>query len=75
MLQALNMADTGTGSQLRGHRVCIVEQRRVEGRAQEWNISRPELAVLQRLGLLTQEQLETAVASEWVRLLGRKARV
>ena len=48
-----------------------MEQRRVEGRAQEWNISRPELAVLQRLGLLTQEQLETAIASEWVRLLGR----
>jgi len=31
--------------QLRGHRVTIVERRRVEGRAQEWNVSRPELNV------------------------------
>lgn len=31
--------------QLRGCSVCIVERRRVEGRSQEWNISRHELQV------------------------------
>ena len=31
--------------QLRGHKVCIVEKRRVEGRLQEWNVSRSELQV------------------------------
>ena len=31
--------------QLRGHRVTVVERRRVEGRTQEWNVSRPELNV------------------------------
>ena len=31
--------------QLRGHRVTVVEKRRVEGRTQEWNVSRPELDV------------------------------
>ncbi len=31
--------------QLRGHKVCIVEKRRVEGRNQEWNVSRHELQV------------------------------
>ena len=33
--------------QLRGHKVCIVEKRRVEGRLQEWNVSRSELQVSQ----------------------------
>lgn len=31
--------------QLRGHRVTVVEKRRVEGRTQEWNVSRAELDV------------------------------
>ena len=31
--------------QLKGHKVCIVEKRRVEGRLQEWNVSRSELQV------------------------------
>ena len=53
--------------QLRGYRVAIVERRRVEGRTQEWNISRGELGVLTRLGLLSPEQLETAIVTEWVR--------
>ena len=38
---------------MRGQRVCIVEKRAVEGRRQEWNISRHDLDVLVRLGLLT----------------------
>ncbi len=48
--------------------MCVVERRRVQGRAQEWNISRGELAALTRLGLLSEADLETAVASEWVRV-------
>lgn len=35
----------GLALQLRGHRVTVVEKRRVEGRAQEWNVSRQELNV------------------------------
>lgn len=34
-----------TALQLRGHRVCIVEKRLVQGRNQEWNISRGEVNV------------------------------
>ena len=46
--------------------MCVVERRRVEGRAQEWNISRGELAALTRLGLLSEADLDTTIASEWV---------
>ena len=31
---------------MRGHNVCIVEKNKLEGRTQEWNISRHELQVL-----------------------------
>ncbi len=44
----------------------MVERRRVEGRSQEWNISRGELAALTRLGLLSEADLETTIVSEWV---------
>ena len=37
--------------QLRGHRVTVVEKRRVEGRTQEWNVSRAELDVRPSLTL------------------------
>ena len=53
--------------------MCVVERRRVQGRAQEWNISRGELAALSRLGLLSEADLETAIVSEWVRAeVGRR---
>ena len=55
--------------QLRGHSVCVVERRRVEGRSQEWNISRGELAALTRLGLLSGADLEATIVSEWVSLV------
>lgn len=38
--------------QLRGHRVTVVEKRRVEGRTQEWNVSRAELDVLPVLAVI-----------------------
>ncbi|KAK9806132.1 hypothetical protein WJX72_002795 [[Myrmecia] bisecta] len=51
--------------QLRGHRVCIIEKRLCQGRTQEWNISRQELQVLVRLGLVTEAELRTAISSEF----------
>jgi len=51
--------------QLRGQRVCVVERRVVEGRTQEWNISRHELRTLSDLGLVTQAELEAAIVTEW----------
>ena len=51
--------------QLRGHKVCVVERRRLQGRTQEWNISRKELETLVEEGLLSQEELESTVATEW----------
>lgn len=50
--------------QLQGARVCIVERRRIEGRTQEWNSSRAELQVLVSLGLLNQEQLNSAIVRD-----------
>ncbi|CAK0756134.1 hypothetical protein CVIRNUC_002428 [Coccomyxa viridis] len=53
------------GLQLRGHKVCIVEKRRVEGRLQEWNVSRSELQVLTDLGLVTEQELQDSIATEF----------
>jgi lycopene cyclase CruP len=55
----------GTALAQRGWRVLILERGILRGRDQEWNISRAELAVLVELGLLTEEQLQTAIASEF----------
>lgn len=55
----------GTTLALRGWRVLILERGVLKGREQEWNISRAELAVLVELELLTDAQLETAIASEF----------
>ncbi|MBP0028025.1 FAD-binding oxidoreductase [Roseofilum sp. Guam] len=51
--------------QLRGIQVTVVERGILRGRIQEWNISRRELGVLVELGLLTPEQLEEAIATEY----------
>ena len=50
---------------MRGQRVCIVEKRAVEGRRQEWNISRHDLDVLVRLGLLTAGEVSSCVVTQW----------
>lgn len=55
----------GAGLAQRGWRVAILERGRLQGRAQEWNISRRELAALTELGLLTEEELEESIASEY----------
>lgn len=54
-----------TALQLKGLRVCILERGRLAGRAQEWNISRNELDVLVQLGVLTEAEIEEAIAVEF----------
>ncbi|MGB3536253.1 MAG: FAD-dependent oxidoreductase [Microcoleaceae cyanobacterium] len=55
----------GTALALRGWRVAIIERGKLRGRDQEWNISRQELNVLVELNLLSIEELETAIATEY----------
>ncbi|MCU0570230.1 MAG: FAD-binding oxidoreductase [Oculatellaceae cyanobacterium Prado106] len=49
----------------RGWRVAVLERGILRGRDQEWNISRQELQVLLTLELLTPEELETAIATQY----------
>jgi lycopene cyclase CruP len=49
----------------RGWRVALLEQGTLQGRDQEWNVSRAEISTLVELGLLTPEQLEAAIATEF----------
>jgi len=55
----------GTALAQRGWRVVLLERGTLRGRDQEWNISRKELQVLVRLGLLTEAELEGAIASQY----------
>lgn len=48
-----------------GKRVLVIERGILKGRIQEWNISRQELAVLTELDLLTEAQLQQAIATEY----------
>ena len=49
--------------QKRGWKVAIIEQGLLRGRAQEWNISRQELNAFIELDLLTEVELEIAIAT------------
>ncbi len=49
----------------KGWRILVVERGALQGRSQEWNSSRLELQALIELGLLTAEELEGAIASEY----------
>lgn len=51
--------------QLQGHEVCVVEAGKLRGREQEWNISMDELEELLELGLLTQEDIDAVVTTEF----------
>ncbi|MEM9274682.1 MAG: FAD-dependent oxidoreductase [Cyanobacteria bacterium P01_F01_bin.143] len=55
----------GATLQQRGWKVAVLERGILRGRQQEWNISRQELAVFVELGILTEAELETAIASEY----------
>ena len=48
-----------------GFRVAVIERGLLRGRDQEWNISRHELSILTELKLLTPEELETTISSEF----------
>jgi len=49
----------------RGWRVALLEKGKLQGRTQEWNISRQELQTLVELELLTSAQLQDAIATEY----------
>jgi hypothetical protein len=51
--------------QLKGYNVCVIEAGRLQGREQEWNISRQELDDLVREGLLTEEEVERIITTEF----------
>ncbi len=55
----------GTALAQRGWRVALLERGQLRGRDQEWNISRQELSVLVRLQLLSEAELEGAIASQY----------
>lgn len=49
----------------KGHRVCVVERRRLKGRSQEWNISTSDLDALVTAGLLTHDEMMACVETSW----------
>jgi lycopene cyclase CruP len=55
----------GCALAVRGWRVTVLEQGILRGREQEWNISRQELDAFLELELLTEQELETAIATEY----------
>lgn len=54
-----------TALQLHGHKVCIVEAGKLRGREQEWNISMDELMELVELGILTMEDVNDVIQTEF----------
>ncbi|MGK7872890.1 MAG: FAD-binding oxidoreductase [Xenococcaceae cyanobacterium] len=55
----------GAALQKQGWRVALIERGILRGRDQEWNISRKELEVFLELDLLSKEELERAIATEY----------
>lgn len=49
----------------KGWRVVLLERGELRGREQEWNISRRELETFVELGLLSEEELGEAIASQY----------
>ncbi len=54
-----------TTLQFKGYKVAVIEKGILQGREQEWNISRSELESLIQLDLLTPEELETVIFTEY----------
>ncbi|KAI5683277.1 hypothetical protein M9H77_04505 [Catharanthus roseus] len=54
-----------TALSLRGLQVGIVERNILKGREQEWNISRKELLELVEVGILTEDEIDLAVAASF----------
>ncbi|MEH2303867.1 FAD-binding oxidoreductase [Nostoc sp.] len=55
----------GCALAVKGLRVALMERGILWGREQEWNISRQELDVFVELNLLTEDELETAIATKY----------
>jgi lycopene cyclase CruP len=55
----------GCALAMKGLRVALIERGILRGREQEWNICRQELDVFVELNLLTEEELERAIATEY----------
>jgi hypothetical protein len=54
-----------TALQVKGLRVAVVEAGELRGREQEWNISMDELLELKRLGVLSQDDIDAAIKTEF----------
>lgn len=54
-----------TSLALQGHSVCVVEAGTLQGREQEWNISMDEMVELKELGVLSQEDIDAVVTTEF----------
>lgn len=54
-----------TALQLQGLNVCVLEAGALRGREQEWNISMDEMLELKELGVLSQEDIDAAVKTEF----------
>jgi len=54
-----------TALQLQGYNVCLLEAGRLQGREQEWNISRQDLMELVHLGVISEQDAEDAVTTEF----------
>ncbi|MGH7998938.1 MAG: FAD-dependent oxidoreductase [Brasilonema sp.] len=55
----------GCALAVKGVRVALIERSILRGREQEWNISRKELQVFVELNLLTDAELEQAIATQY----------
>lgn len=55
----------GCALAVRGMRVALLERGILQGREQEWNISRQELEVFVELNLLNEEELASAIATQY----------
>ena len=51
--------------QLQGHDVAVLEAGKLRGREQEWNISLDELLELKDLGIITQEDIDAVITTEF----------
>ncbi|GAX23163.1 hypothetical protein FisN_33Lh056 [Fistulifera solaris] len=54
-----------TALQLHGHNVCVVEAGELRGREQEWNLSFDELYELVEIGVLTEQDVDDAIQTDF----------
>jgi len=54
-----------TAFAVKGHKVVVVEAGKLQGREQEWNISYKEMEELLELGVLSQEDIDATITTEF----------